>query len=159
MREPVGGTDRTRHVHPDALRVALGDELAQVRTAEQVVGAVSFQQVAVDAERGALDPVAAAIGENVVSDVSYVASAEVLEQRVVQSLPDHGDPHVDTVLPHRIGQNMVELITANLRHALPAAPRFLRECRVESAQGKQRETDEKAQRSTHEARLLCLKPT
>ncbi len=70
-----------------------------------VVGAhACLEHVAAHAISMALDPVAAAIRENVVTDAAGIAPPQILVERPVVAFPDDGDPHVDAVFPHDFGQ-------------------------------------------------------
>ena len=74
------------------------------------------------AEDRALDPVATAVGEDQVT----ARGSEVGFQRVGIASPDHMDPHVHTVITHRIGQDEVEFLAPHQVQGLGALARSLR---------------------------------
>ena len=92
---------------------------------DDVVGARLVQQVAARAKSGALDAIAAAIGEDVVADARHVAAAQIVPKRVVVVLLDRDDPHVDAVVAHRARQDLLELVEADLALHFPAPAGFL----------------------------------
>ena len=72
-----------------------------------------------DAQRGALHPVAL-VGEHEVAHAARVPPAEQGGERIIVSLFLGDDPHVDPVLPHRLGEDVIEFLLADLAEAVPA---------------------------------------
>jgi hypothetical protein len=100
-----------RHVEADAFRIARFHVIGERRCRrDDVVGARLAEQVAARAEGGALDAVAAAIGEDVIADARHVAAPEIVPERIVVVLLDGDDPHVDAVVAHRARQDLLELV-------------------------------------------------
>ena len=87
------------------------------------------------ADRGALDPIAPTIGEDVVADVPDVAAAEELPEGIVVAFLHRHDPHVDLVFPHRLGEDAVELLASDGAEALPPASCLELRLRAEVASG------------------------
>src|SRR5687767_2495430 len=88
-----------------------------------------------DSDGGALDPVTAAVGEDVVADGSHVAAAEQLPEGIVVTFLHRDDPHVDLVLAHCFGENAVELLAPDGAEPLPAVPRLEARLRAEIGGG------------------------
>ena len=88
-----------------------------------------------DPDGGALDPVAAAVGEDVVADASDIAAAEQLPERIVVAFLHRDDPHVDLVLAHRFGEDAIELLASDRAESLPPISRFEVGLRAELAAG------------------------
>src|SRR5215210_1968235 len=88
-----------------------------------------------DSDGGALDPVTAAVREDVVADASHVAAAEQLPQRIVMAFLHRDDPHVDGVLAHRFGKDAVELLASDGAEALPPISRVAVGLRAQLADG------------------------
>src|SRR5262249_4019907 len=72
------------------------------------------------------------VGEDVVADASHVAPPEELPLRLVVPLLHRHDPHVDAVVAHRLRQDVVELLPADLTETLPARPRLVDRLRRET---------------------------
>src|SRR5215204_1005457 len=77
-----------------------------------------------DSDRGALDPVAAPVREDVVADASHVAAAEQLPERIVVAFLHCDDPHVDLVLAHCFGEHAIELLSPDGAEAFPPVSCF-----------------------------------
>src|SRR5262249_44898079 len=97
---------------------------------------------ALDAGGPGLDPIPAAVGEDVEADPARVAAAEVVVERIVVALLHHHDPHVDAVAAHGLGQDEGALVLADLAHRLPAPPRRLGRGGVGAEGGGRAEEDE-----------------
>src|SRR5687767_5779450 len=89
-----------------------------------------------DPDRGPLDPVAAAVGEDVVANAADVPAAEELPEWIVVSLLHGYDPHVDSVLAHRLREDAIELLAADGAEPLPAVACFVLGLGAELANGK-----------------------
>ena len=117
-----------------------------------------------DPDRGALDPVAAAVGEDVVADGSHVPAAEQLPERIVVALLHRDDPHVDPVLAHRFGEDAIELLAADRAEPLPPVSRLevglcAKVARAEGeARGEERAIKGGPSRLCHFVRLACQIP-
>src|SRR5688572_23637888 len=88
-----------------------------------------------DPDRGALDAVAAAVGEDVVADAADVAATEQLPEWIIVTFLHRDDPHVDLILAHRFGEDAVELLAADGAQTLPAVSRLEVGLRAEIASG------------------------
>ena len=78
MTERVGRADLPGDIEADPLRLSFSDEVREVgRRRKDVVGPALFQEVTGDSEGGALDPVAATVGEDVEAVVGCVPLTEV----------------------------------------------------------------------------------
>ena len=145
-RQAIRRPDLLRHVEADALGIARLDVIGERRCRrDDVVGARLVQHVAARAERGALDAIAAAIGEDVIADAGHIAAAQIVPERVVVVFLDGDDPHVDAVLAHRARQDLLELIEPDLALHFPTPPGFL--CvRWQDLQQDDRECDQKSHR-------------
>jgi hypothetical protein len=70
--------------------------------------------------RRALDAITTPIGEDVVAHTAHVAAPQIFVHGVELILLLHGDPHVHAVIAEGTGENLVELVAADLTEAFPA---------------------------------------
>ncbi len=93
---------------------------------KQVVRARLADAVAINTKCGTLDTVTTSIGKDVITGIARVSLSEVKVECAVVCLADHGDPHVDTIFTHGLGQYLVELLRPNLIHSFPPSTCLLR---------------------------------
>jgi hypothetical protein len=125
VTEPIGGAYIAGVIQGDGLRIPLINKFAKfLAAANDVVGAVVFDERSFDPEYRPLDATIAVVGKDVVPVVANVAPAEIIGQRIFEALSIHRNPHVHVVLAHNLGQDKIELLLADLVHTFPAALRL-----------------------------------
>src|SRR5687767_12040142 len=146
MRESVGEPHFLGHVEADASRISRAHELAERNGGVDVVCPAGAAMMVGDPDCGPFDPVAAAIGEDVVADAADVPAAEEFPEGIVVSLLHGHDPHVNAVLAHRLGEDAIELLATDGAESFPAVACLVLGLGAEPGCGKRCGREESARR-------------
>ena len=120
MRQSIGESHLGRHIDADAFRIARRNELQQIGIAiRNVIRAAQLAVMILDAKRRPLDVIAAAVGEDEVADGACISGPQDRRQRIVVSFFLRHDPHINPILPHRLGKDVVEFLFPYLAHPIP----------------------------------------